>query len=114
MPDIPSGSLEVLVELHLKSGVRRYSRVGVASPSNYWEPRLISVSGINREVSVIPRDYRVSGFTVRLADSDNVLSALRISETFRRRRVVVRFGDLGVGEERFHSGGVRVSRFLVF
>ena len=54
------GRWEVLVELHLDSGIKRYSQTGINSGSKFWEPRIHSIGSIQREISILPKDYRVS------------------------------------------------------
>ncbi len=93
--------LEALVEIDFDSGKRRYATTGISSGDKYWEPRLVSIGDINRQISVLPENFRASDFTVTLADSDQAISKLKNEEPFRRRKVEVLLGEMDQGESDF-------------
>ncbi len=95
--------LEVLVELHLDSGTRRYSGDGIHSANYYWEPRLLSIGDINREISVLPESFRASDISITLADADQAISQLRRDEPFRRRKIRILLGRMNEGESDFET-----------
>ena len=92
---------ESLVELHLDSGIQRYSQTGINSDSGFWEPRLVSIGSIEREISILPKDYRVADVRISLDDSDQALSILRDAEPFRRRLLIVKLGRTDQNEADF-------------
>ena len=91
----------MLVELHLDSGIKRFSQTGINSDSGFWEPRLDKIGSIEREISILPKDYRVSDVSIVLDDSDQAISILRDDEPFRRRLLVVKLGRTDRAEADF-------------
>ena len=92
---------EALVELHLDSGIQRYSQTGINSASGYWEPRIDTIGTIERQISILPKDYRVSDVTIDFDDSDQAMSILRNAEPFRRRQLVIKLGRTDQSEADF-------------
>ena len=95
--------LEPLVEIELDSGTLRYSTSGIVSANYYWEPRLVSIGDINREISVLPENFRASDISMTLADADQAISKLRRDEPFRRRKVKILLGRMDEGESDFDT-----------
>ena len=95
--------LEPLVEIELDSGTLRYSTSGIVSANYYWEPRLVSIGDINREISVLPENFRASDISITLADADQAISKLRREEPFRRRKVKILLGRMDQGESDFET-----------
>ena len=95
--------LEPLVEIELDSGTLRYSTSGIVSANYYWEPRLVSIGDINREISVLPENFRASDISITLADADQAISKLRREEPFRRRKVKILLGRMDEGESDFET-----------
>ena len=93
--------LEALVEVHLDSGIRRFSTDGIVSRNYYWEPRLLSIGDIERQISVLPESFQASDVSIDLADADQAISRLRDEEPFRRRKLKILLGEMDQGESDF-------------
>ena len=90
----------ILVRIGLDSGTKRYARSDVIG-DNFYEGRVVGFESISREISVLPRDIRISELVVSLDNTDQALSALAAAETFLQRDLTILMGVLGSGESSY-------------
>ena len=92
--------VNILVRIGLDSGTKYYARSDVIG-DNFYEGRVVGVESISREISVLPRDIRISELVVSLDNTDQALSGLAASETFLQRDLTILMGVLGSGESNY-------------
>lgn len=92
--------IELVVELSLSGSTKYYSFDGL-DLDNFYEPRILSVGSISKEVSILPRDFRISGSDIELDNSDGVISELVENNTLRNRTITYKLGDKYKGPSDF-------------
>lgn len=100
---IPSAGdgIELLVEIFLDEGRERYSMSGLAMRSHYWDPRLLSIGGFNRNIPAVPGEFSVGRVSISLNNADDYFSKKLASSRFYKRRMNILMGDLAASEEDF-------------
>ena len=94
--------LEALVTLELDSGHRTFSVTGLRG-EQFYDQRVISISSIHREISLVPDDFRTGEVTVELNNADNYFSRLRLDNHILHRNLVIRLGDTLQGQQDFRT-----------
>ena len=91
--------MEILCEIDFDSGTRYYSRVAFRTPTAEYKARVLAFGGIQREIGLIPGDYRAASVSLTLSNVSGEFSALRSTEPWRNRlvRVMVINPDEGLG-----------------
>jgi len=82
-----------LVSVAWDSGTEYYSFQGVSLPSQHYNDRLISISPITREIPYPAGQYRISGGSIELDNTDNYFGALKYAYAFRNRVVTISIVD---------------------
>ena len=90
----------ILVRIGLDSGTKYYARSDVVG-DHFYEGRVLGSEAIGREISVLPRDIRVSDIGVTLDNTDQALSALAMAETFIQKDLTILMGAVGSGESNY-------------
>ena len=95
--------MEVLVEIALDAptGTKRYALRDVITPTKYYEGRVVSFGDIDREIAIVPGEFRMTGFGIEFNNSDNHFSNLKDITPFKNRVVTLLYGDLAAGESDF-------------
>lgn len=96
-------SLLALAELVLDSGTLRFSHVGVAGNTAYYEARVLSFGELFREIPVVPDPPQASEVTIELANESGYFSALRSANSLYGRTLRILFGDPDRGEADFDT-----------
>ncbi|MDA2936842.1 hypothetical protein MYX75_01080 [Acidobacteria bacterium AH-259-A15] len=94
-------SLELVVEIALDTGTERVAFLPFYGAAKFYSPRLISIDGTRREISLVPGDFRAADFSLELDNTDNYWSNLKNTTPFKNRVVKVRIGDSTAGEADF-------------
>ena len=94
-------NLEVLVEIDFRDGTEYCAVTGIAAPERYYAGRLLSISGLNREVGATRGEFRSSEFTIELDDADSHFSARKAAVPFLAVPVRVLWGDIDEGFSDF-------------
>ena len=103
----------ILVRIGLDSGTKYYARSDVVG-DNYYGGRVIGGEAISREISVLPRDLRVSDISIELDNSDGAFSKLVMTDTFIQRDLTILMGAVGSGESNYEvraKGKIYRTRF---
>lgn len=74
-----------LVGLEFDSADRLYSYDGVSTPTDFYKPKVISISEIYKEVPQLGGLYSISGCTVVASNQDQEFSILKDTEPFLNR-----------------------------
>ena len=90
----------ILVRIGLDSGTKYYARSDVVG-DNYYGGRVIGGEAIGREISVLPRDLRVSDIAIELDNADGAFSKLVMTDTFIQRDLTILMGAVGSGESNY-------------
>ena len=95
--------MELLVEFAFAAavGTKRYALRDIVTPTKYYEGRVVSFGDLDREISVVPGEFRLSGFSLELDNSDNEFSTFKSLVAFKNVEVTLLYGDLAVGEADF-------------
>lgn len=90
-----------LVEMEFASETVRVAPDGVATPQGFYEPRLLDIGDIEREVPILPGLHTVAGSTLELSDIDNRFSKLKATDSFRNVPVRYKLGEPVYGLRSF-------------
>lgn len=85
------------MEVDFDGGTRYYSRVGVRTPTAYYEPRITAFGGLQREIGLVPGDYRAAAVSITFDNADGEFSRLRAEGSWRNRRYKVYLIDPDAG-----------------
>lgn len=95
-------ALELLVRITRRDGVvERYSLGGISGDTYLWEPRVLQFADIEREISIVPGEFRMSDLSLELDNSANYFSAFKNSHPLKNVQVELLLGDPSVGESDF-------------
>jgi hypothetical protein len=86
-----------LLEIDFSTGSRYYSFEGVASPSQWYSDRILSLSSINRQIAPQATSPTLSTGSVVLSNVESEFTHLRAVETLRGTVVKLLFGDVNTG-----------------
>ncbi len=93
--------LEVLVEIDFRDGTEYCAVTGISAPERHYAGRLLSISGVSREVGATLGEFRSSEFTIELDDADSHFSARKAAAPFLAVPVRVLWGDIDAGFSDF-------------
>jgi len=95
--------MELLAEFAFASpvGAKRYALRDIVSPTKYYEGRIVAFGDLDREISIVPGEFRLSGFSLDVDNSDNEFSNFKSQVAFKNVEVTLLYGDLAVGEADF-------------
>ncbi len=91
----------LVAELVLDSGTLYYSETGITTIGRFYEPRLLSISDVGREIPVVPGQFTAVTASVTLDNADYTFSKLRSTERLRRRTCNILIGEEGAGLSAF-------------
>ncbi len=94
-------SLELLAKIKLDAGDRLVSLTGFSSPTQFWEPQLVGLDDIDRQISVQPGEFRAAEITVELDNSGDIWGDIRTAEPLMGRTIEVLLGDVSIGWSDF-------------
>ena len=104
------GGLEFLVEITIGSTTQRIAFFGINTPSGHHLAELLSISGMENRIGVIPGSIRPQQVTLKIDDSSRRWSILKASNAFIGAAVEIKWGDPSVGISDFERiAGGRVS-----
>ena len=66
-------------------------------------PRVVRFGSVQREIGILPGEFRGASFSIDLDNTDNWFSAIKAAEVLRRRTV-----ELWLGETRQGNGGLQI------
>ena len=105
-----AGGLEFLVEVTIGGTVERIAFFGISTPNGHYLSELISITGIENRIGVIPGSMRPQQLTLKIDDSSRRWSELKAANAFIGARVEIKWGDPSVGISDFERiAGGRVS-----
>ena len=96
--------LEMIAKLKLVSGDKLLSLAGLSllgTKNEFYEPRVVRFGGVNREIGVLPGEFRGASFTIELDNTDQWFSKIKAAEVVRRRPVELWIGDTEEGVDDF-------------
>ncbi len=98
---IVRSALELLARIGLDAGDRLVSLTGLSTPTQFWEPQLVGLDDIDRQISVQPGEFRAAEFAVQLDNSGNAWSDIRTNEALMGRTIEILLGDVSIGWSDF-------------
>ena len=105
-----AGGLEFLVEITIGGTVERIAFFGISTPNGHYLSELISITGIENRIGVIPGSMRPQQLTLKIDDSSRRWSELKAANAFIGAAVEIKWGDPSVGISDFERiAGGRVS-----
>ena len=105
-----AGGLEFLVEVTIGGTVERIAFFGISTPNGHYLSELISITGIENRIGVIPGSMRPQQLTLKIDDSSRRWSELKAANAFIGAAVEIKWGDPSVGISDFERiAGGRVS-----
>ena len=78
-----------------------WSVSGLRGANRYWQGRILDLSPIGQELSLIPDDYRISEISLTLDDSDGEIRALKSETAFLNRGLQIALGRVDRGDSDF-------------
>ena len=88
------------MEIHLDRGTLYISQEGIAATGRFYEPRLLSLSPISREISYITGMYRAGDVTLNIASPDREWETILANEPILHRRVYISYANVSEPLER--------------
>ena len=85
---------EIFVQFLLDSGTKYWSFRDIQLPTQFYEGRLLAIGDIGSEISVLPSEFRINGFSIELDNSDGAITELKDAESFINREVKVYLGTV--------------------
>ena len=96
----------ILVEIQLGSRTIYLSQEGVSATGRFYEPRILSMSPITREISYITGMYRTGDVTIELASPQREWETIIANESILHRRIHINYATTNsskntTGEARY-------------
>lgn len=91
-------SLELLAKIKLDAGDRLVALIGTATATRFYDPRMLELGDIDRQISVQPGEFRTAEIELVLDNSDDTWSDIRTAEPLIGRTVEILLFDAAIGE----------------